>query len=340
MSPRDSLRKYLLWPLIPLFAIGVAYRNMLYKLGILSGQSFEPKVIGIGNLNTGGTGKSPMTQWISGYLQKRGFSLAFISRGYGRETRGFLPIHDETPWTECGDEPWMFHQLYPSIPAVVCEDRVIGMTELMAIAPETEMVVADDVFQHRSLKPALQILLTTYQQPFFKDILLPAGNLREFKKGVSRAHAIVVTKCPSSLQTSEKEYYIKNIRRYSQAPIFFAFEEMSRPVGDPENIMEKQNVVLVTGIANASGLIQHLEKTYTVKEHFEFPDHHVYTSSDAEKIIQEAQQYACGIITTLKDLPRLQTHLKHRKIPLWHVNSSIRWEDEKAFTGWLISRLS
>ena len=214
--------RVLLWPFSVLYHGLTALRNRLFDSGWL--QSTQPRgvfCLGVGNLSVGGTGKTPLTAWLLAHLRPR-YRVATLSRGYGRRTRGFRLANAADTAETLGDEPL---QLYRTCggPVAVAEDRAAGVAGLLALSPPPQLVLLDDAFQHRRLRPHLQLLLTDFSQPFYRDSLLPAGRLRESRHGAARADAVLVTKCPENLSFLQKETMTRHIRAYAgrQTPVFF-----------------------------------------------------------------------------------------------------------------------
>ena len=198
----------------------MALRNLAYDKGWFSSAEFELPIIGVGNLSVGGTGKSPMTEYLIRLVQGQ-YLPATLSRGYGRSSSGFIEVLPESRAEEVGDEPLQFKCKFPNIPVVVDEDRVHAVQEMLKRKMAFEVLILDDVFQHRKINPGFLILLTSYDAPFYEDHVLPAGNLRESRKGAQRANVVVVTKCPSTLSVEAQEHLAEKIKEFTNAPVFF-----------------------------------------------------------------------------------------------------------------------
>ncbi len=295
----------LLIPFAWLYGLIVRCRNWLYNLGWKKSHSFDQAVIGVGNLSVGGTGKTPMIEYLVNLLSRH-YSIAILSRGYGRSTHGFLMAERHDNATTIGDEPFQFYRKFGNQLAVaVCESRVEGITKLLKKKPAVQVILLDDAFQHRAVKPLLSILLTDFSKPFFKDHLLPYGRLREPRTGSKRAHVLVVTKCNSISHNIESEFS-KNIRIYSgDKPILFSGIRYKAPVS-----MEGQNeigkdIVLVTGIANSKPIEDYVSSQFTLLRHFRFHDHHHYSVDDIVAIQKEVSTSTISILTTEKDMVKL-----------------------------------
>ena len=279
-------------------------RNLLYDIGWKKSYSFQPAVISVGNLNVGGTGKTPMIEYLVNLLKGK-YSLAILSRGYGRVTRGFLlaEMHDDA--STIGDEPFQFYRKYGNqLPVVVCESRVEGITKLMKRKPDVQVILLDDAFQHRAVKPLFSVLLTDFLKPFFKDHLLPQGRLRESRSGSARANVLVVTKCLHVLNEVESEF-MSNIQRYAGSkPVFFSGVGYHQPKAMEGERQMGKDVVLVTGIANSKPMVDYVSSHFNLVHHFQFNDHHQYSIEDI-KLIQKRANSAVNILTTEKDLVKL-----------------------------------
>lgn len=294
-------------PFAWLYGAVTSVRNRLFDLGLKPSTEFEVPVIAVGNLSVGGTGKTPMTEYLLRILKPVG-RLAFISRGYKRGTSGFRIANSADSASSIGDEPLQVFRKYASFCVVaVAEERILAITRVMDEFPDIKTVVLDDAFQHRAVRPRLSILLTTYQHPFFDDALLPAGRLRESAKAAKRADVIVVTKCPLEISQIEMQQIANRIAAYTPAPVFFSRLNYGapKPIGS-QDVQSSRRVILVTGIANAQPLKHQLEGAYELVRHFRFSDHHVFRLSDLEAIIRSFRESkAESIFTTEKDAMRL-----------------------------------
>ena len=195
---RDFILKVLLSPFAILFGIGVAFKNILYRVGLLKGLRFSIPVINLGNLTVGGAGKTPHTEYLIRLL-KEYITVSTLSRGYGRSTKGYLHVHAGNTADQVGDEPLQYKRKFPDITVAVCESRSLGIPKLIQHNPNVQSILLDDAYQHRSVEPALNILLTEHDHRFTHDFLLPVGRLREWRSAYKRADRIIVTKCPHDL---------------------------------------------------------------------------------------------------------------------------------------------
>jgi len=289
----------------------------MYDLGWKKSYSFTPAVISVGNLNVGGSGKSPMIEYLVNLLVSK-YSTAILSRGYGRVTHGFLLAEKHDDATTIGDEPFQFYRKYGNQLSVgVCESRVEGITKLLQKKPEVQLILLDDAFQHRAVKPLLSILLTDFSKPFFQDYLLPQGRLREPRSGTSRADVLVVTKCKSMSIGVESEFKSSLYRYAGPKPVFFSRVGYKAPKAVDGAMPVTNDIVLVTGIANASPMVDYVSSHFNLVHHYHFNDHHHYSIEDIKLIQQKAGQSAC-ILTTEKDVVKLIsvgfTHVMDKKL--------------------------
>jgi tetraacyldisaccharide 4'-kinase len=294
----------LLFPFAFLYGLITRIRNLLYDLGWKKSYSFRPAVISVGNLNVGGTGKTPMIEYLVNLLCEK-YSIAILSRGYGRVTHGFLMAERHDDATTIGDEPFQFYRKYGDrLEVVVCESRVEGITKLIKRKPKVQVILLDDAFQHRAVRPLFSILLTDFSKPLFNDYLLPQGRLREPRSGASRADVLVVTKCMDISNEVASEVK-SNLHRYAgPKPIFFSGVGYKTPTPmEGENRVSK-NIILVTGIANSLPLVDYVSSHFILIHHYQFSDHHHYTLDDI-RLIQKRADLATCILTTEKDLVKL-----------------------------------
>ena len=307
-----NLLRLLLLPFSFAYGIIVFFRNWLYDSGIFPSAEFNKSVIVIGNLSAGGTGKSPMTEYLIRLLKEK-FLLATLSRGYKRHTSGFLMAEKNSTSFQVGDEPLQFKKKFPDTIISVDENRKHGIGKLLSLFPELKVILLDDAFQHRRVKPGLSILLSDYGQMFYDDFLLPAGTLREWRSRKKRADIIIVTKCPTNISPVEKRIVLKKINPEPHQHVFFSHVAYGKPVAMFKDaaipLMEKgTSVVLLTGISNPRPLEDHLRsKGMNVLMH-SYPDHHEYTLVEVNKLTEAfttLSEKNKVIITTEKDAMRL-----------------------------------
>jgi tetraacyldisaccharide 4'-kinase len=307
----------LLYPVSLLYGVITYFRNFLYDAGILSSKEFSFPVICVGNLTVGGTGKTPHTEYLAELLGKD-FKVATLSRGYKRETTDFRVASSEATVTEIGDEPVQISRKFPDILVTVDRDRVHGVQKILDDYPETQVIILDDGFQHRKIIPGFSILLSDYSRLFYKDYLLPFGKLRESKENMRRADIILITKTPERLSPIERRIIVKEIDKSDYQNLYFTSYRYKPPVpvfeGKEELIIDKTEfahcgIVLVTGIANPTPVLDYLEKSYKEIIHLSFPDHHNYNEKDllsissAYKSLKSEKRY---LFTTEKDAVRFR----------------------------------
>lgn len=280
-------------------------RNMGFRLKWLKSVSFEVPVICVGNLNTGGTGKTPLTAYLITKLISE--NPAVLSRGYGRKTKNFILVTPQSTAKEVGDECVMLKRKFQGLPIAVCEDRVIGMTELLHHYPNSQLVIMDDGFQHQYIKPSLSILLTRFNNPFFNDYILPSGNLREPRNGADRAQILVVTKTPPNIEKKMLENYRNEIKKYTNATVFFSGVKYSLPIPvnlNSSSLLQGSKVIVFSGIADDSSLIQHVSEHYKIIKIYSFRDHQNLSFNKIKEIFNQADN-SVSFITTPKDLARI-----------------------------------
>jgi tetraacyldisaccharide 4'-kinase len=302
--------KFLLWPFAVLYHLITKVRNYLYDIGHKPSFKFQTVVISVGNLNVGGSGKTPMIEYLVRLLSSQ-YALAIVSRGYGRKTKGFRLANDQDDATTIGDEPYQYYLKFGKKVAIcVGEERALAIPTILNEHPETQVILLDDAFQHRAVVPQFSILLTDFWRPFYTDYVMPLGRLREGREGAKRADTIIVTKC---LHVPKKQEMIGSLQHYAgNKPVFFSGFEYKKVVPFTAGSKVGKKVVLVSGIANSVSLSGFVLSYYEVVEHFEFRDHYPYTKADIEKIesvmkMKEAE----SILTTEKDMAKLiSPHLK------------------------------
>ena len=278
---------------------------MLYDAGIKASKSYDFPVICVGNLSTGGTGKTPMVEYLIRLL-KNEKSLATLSRGYKRKTQGFVLANANANTDTIGDEPFQFYSKFNDIVVAVDEDRQNGIAQLRNLKAQPEIIILDDAYQHRKVKAGFNILLTSYTNLYYKDMVLPTGNLREPRSGARRADVIVVTKCTKDITETEKGKITSKLKLKSHQNVFFSYVDYSSHVKSKAKELELVSLpkfTLVTGIANAKPLVDFLTNKGLYFDHLEFNDHYNFKASDIE--ILESKTL---IITTEKDYMRLSVN--------------------------------
>lgn len=300
--------KLLLYPFALIYNGIMRVRNHLYDIGHKASFEFETAVIAVGNLNVGGSGKTPMTEYLIRLLSEK-FPTVTLSRGYKRETTGFRIATTEDTARSIGDEPLqVFRKFGNQVRVTVGEDRVFAIPNILHEFPETQALILDDAYQQRAIRAACSILLTSYERPFFEDYVIPLGRLRESRGGARRATVIVVTKCPDGITAEEQQRIEKAIHRYAAGcPVFFSRIAYGEPTPARTGHRTTSKVVLVTGIANAQPIIDYCASRFTIIKQFQFADHHRYTKEDLQAIERLTQDQAeeVMVVTTEKDMVKL-----------------------------------
>ncbi len=338
----------ILWPLAALYDSITRFRNHLYNTGYQKTLDFTPFIISVGNLSVGGTGKSPMIEYLSDLLLKENYSVAILSRGYGRKTKGVRLATDEDTAETLGDEPYQFYRKYHSrsVPVVVAEERVLGVPEIIHHHPETQVILLDDAYQHRAIARNLNLLLTSFDRPFYRDWILPAGRLRESRSGAKRADVVIVTKCPENLSESQREQITHNVKMYTQegTPVFFSSIHYGepKPVFSTTELSEK--VIAFSGIARPKLFQDYVRQHFLTQECITFADHHRYTEKDSKQLSKGAQQETGNIsfITTEKDMVKLiDDPAEWQALPIFYLPIETRFlPDDTEFSLWIAQQLS
>lgn len=303
--------RMLLFPFSLLYWLAVFLRNKLYDANLLKSAKFNIPIVCVGNIAAGGTGKSPMVEWILRQFDKE-LKLATLSRGYKRKTRGYALANETTTALEIGDEPMQFHLKFPEVSVAVGEERVVAVPLLLHDRPDTQLIVLDDAFQHRSIQAGLNIVLTDYSNLYTRDWYLPTGDLRDEKRSAARADIIVVTKCPLNLSGEDADKIRHELNPVADQQVFFAGIQYGTPYQLVERLEKRleaaMEVLLVTGIANPKPLKRYLSNQVSSYEQLAFSDHHIFTIDDVKEIQRKFNQLAGDqkiILTTEKDAVRL-----------------------------------
>jgi len=301
--------KWLLFPFSLIYHTVTSIRNWCYDAGYF--QTFIPpvKTICVGNLSVGGTGKSPMIEYlISTYIKSH--NIAVLSRGYKRKTKVCMEVLPDMNAEEVGDEPLQFKRKFDGIKVFVDANRREGIKTILDNYPDTNLILLDDAYQHRKVKAQHYILLTTYQNPYFKDFILPVGWLRESRSGAKRADTIIVTKCPASLKEKKKKEYLQKINPLENQQVLFSTIKYAEKIHSSQKTIEFKDFddfYLITGIANPKPLLDFLKKQNKNFDHQAYPDHHNF--SEAE--IRNINTLKKPVLTTEKDFVRLSGRVTH-----------------------------
>ncbi len=321
----NNLLKYflsvLLFPLSVLYAAAMYVRNWLFDCGLKPVFRSSIPTINIGNLAVGGTGKTPHVEYLIRLFQDK-HQLATLSRGYGRSTTGFMAANELSTANSIGDEPFQMFQKH-KIPVFVSEKRAVGLQQIERLLLQTNLILLDDAFQHRAIRPTVNILITDYNRLFYNDLVLPSGRLREGRTGAQRADGVIVSKCPSTLSENEQGQIVSRIEQYikSETPIFFSTIRyatpmpyfLNQPVFEPH-----KPVSLLSGIAQPQLFEEAAKSEFKVENHLIFKDHHVFTKQDLEAVQSKI------VLTTEKDFTKIR--------PLVHATSQFYyWPIEVEF---------
>ncbi len=331
----------LLLPLSLLYGLVMLLRNAMYDFGVFKSYRAPVPTLIVGNLSLGGTGKTPHVEYFINLLSEH-YKIAVLSRGYGRKTKGFLKVSTNSHASEVGDEPLQIHIKYPNIPFAVCEKRASGIQELIKQHPEIELIILDDAMQHRRITGSLVVMLSLFDEPFFKDWVVPSGRLREFAFfGKQRADICIYTKCARVSDEQKKRYQRKFSNR---KPAFFSryrygdwvlFSQKS-----PEQPIE--HVLLVTGVANADKLVEHLKKNYHVT-HINFKDHHNFTEEDVAEIHRKMTNFepaTTAVVCTEKDAVKfweLNGVSQNHEVPWFYIPITAVVDEEEKLQEQIIS---
>lgn len=301
-----------LFPVVPIYYLVTLLRNWLYDKGIKSSKSYQIPVICVGNLSTGGTGKTPMIEYLIRLLKDQ-VSVATLSRGYKRITNDFILAEEGETTDTIGDEPFQFFSKFKDVKVAVDTNRQHGIEQLLTLNDQPDVILLDDAYQHRKVKAGFNILLTAYYNLYSRDIVLPTGNLREPRSGAKRANVIVVTKCPEHLSKADKAKIAKELKVLPHQKLFFSSIDYSKKVISKQGEIELSKLpkfTLVTGIANAKPLVAFLKGKGLEFNHIEYPDHYSFKPEDIELLAKKEL-----IISTEKDYVRLSDNeILHSKL--------------------------
>lgn len=327
----ENIRKLLL-PFAWLYGSIVWLRNKFFDWGWFSSKCYDFPVICVGNLSVGGTGKSPMVEYLI-HLLKDNYSVATLSRGYKRETTGYYLLTGMETAKEVGDEPLQFKTKFPDIRVAVDGDRRHGIEQLRKKEPQSEIIILDDAFQHRKVRSGLSILLTSYDAIYKTDRMLPAGNLREPKSGARRAQIVVISKCPPDISKQEQSRLKKKLNLNPNQSLFFSTIAYADHVINDEKKMalkSLKNFCLVTGIAKPKPLVNYLKAKNLNFKHKCFPDHHNFTAQEITLLKKEE-----FLLTTEKDFMRLKAEISSEKLFYLPINQKFI-SDKKGFSQRII----
>lgn len=306
-------------PLSVLYGIVIDIRNRLFDLHILKSEEFDIPIVCVGNLTVGGTGKTPVTEFLIEHFSAC-YNVAVLSRGYKRKTKGFVLAEPDSSFRAVGDEPKQIKLKFPDVPVAVCEKRVEGIRRLRELHPEINLIILDDAFQHRYVEPWVSIVLMDYHNPIYKDHLMPWGTLRDSKRQLDRANFVLVTKCPEEMSPLDMRIVKKSLNLFPYQSLYFSrmqsghamplFPDMTGGGALPAGA----DVVMMSGIANPKSLRTSLSKRFNVVSELVFEDHHTYRVRDMERAMELVLEAPAGtaVVITEKDAVKL---LNRKKIP-------------------------
>jgi tetraacyldisaccharide 4'-kinase len=307
---------------------------------VIEGVTFNIPIIGVGNLSVGGTGKSPMVEYLANMLKDK-YPIATLSRGYKRRTSGYVLASDKTTAIEIGDEPMQFHLKHPDIAVSVGEKRIEAIPQLLYDRPETKIVILDDAFQHREINAGLNILLTDYANLYTRDFFLPTGDLRDQKSSAQRADIMVVTKCPSHISEHHHFLIMKELNPLHHQHVFFTSIKYNIPyhivTGKAKELSKEDEVLLVCGIANPEPLTSYIHESTATYDALFFSDHHIFSIDDLDVIVSRFNNITNKqtiILTTEKDAVRLVKFIdKLAELPFYvlPISFTFLFEQEKEF---------
>lgn len=332
--------RFVLFPFSIIYGCIIWIRNKLYDSNILKSASFNFPIICVGNLAVGGTGKTPMVEYLIRLL-KNNYYTATLSRGYKRKTVGFAIADDDSTALDIGDEPMQFHKKFPDVTVAVAEERLVAIPQLLHGRPATQVIILDDAFQHRQVRAGLNILLTEYKNLFTRDFMLPAGDLRDIKASSKRAQIIMVTKCKSHLNEEEKIKIICELRPLPNQQVFFTKIEYSSPYHlfskEEKFLSPDTHILLITGIANPKPIKEILNSYVETYDMIVFKDHHIFSIDDLKEIKDQFDKIESDnkiILTTEKDgvrMAKFETELKDLPVYVFPIKHKIMFGEENLF---------
>ncbi len=338
--------RILLFPFSLIYAAGVWIRNRLFDKKLLQSTSFNLPIVCVGNLSAGGTGKSPLIEKLVGFLKDR-YKVAVLSRGYKRKTQGYALANSGTSALEIGDEPFLFYKKFPDVTIAVGEERIVAIPQLLHDKPDTQVILLDDAFQHRSVVAGLNIVLTDYNNLYTRDWWLPTGDLRDERKSADRADILVVTKCKPDLTQDEAKEITSELAPGKHQHIFFSAIEYGLPYHivnhNTIKITDSLEVLLVSGIADPRPLKKYLVENAETYYEILYSDHHIFTIDDWKEILKRfnnIQHPDKIILTTEKDAVRLMKfnhELKNIPVYVIPITVNFLFQDESRFRD-LISK--
>lgn len=341
----------LLYPISKLYGMGMAVRNKMFEYGMLKQQEFDIPLVVVGNIAMGGTGKTPHVEYIVESMLGK-YNIGVLSRGYKRATKGFVLASPQSRPEDIGDESYQIYRKFgPDITVAVCEKRSEGIRQMREINPDLNMIILDDAFQHRYVKPSVSIILTEYNRPVFNDKLLPYGRLRESSRALNRAEIVVVTKCPIDMKPMQYRIFEENLKLFPYQKLYFSrynyghlvpvFPDDAPEIPSLDTEGQESSILVVTGVANPKPFVRYLRRHKATVKLKRFTDHHNFTSSDMEEIARQFDELKGKkkyIVTTEKDAVRIlnNPYFPHRlKKSIFYVPIKVEFIDrgELEFTA-------
>lgn len=308
--------KCLLAPAAFIYKMVVTLRHRLFDWGVLKSEKFDIPVICIGNITVGGTGKTPMAEMIIGYMAQR-HTVALLSRGYGRRTKGYREVETSSHYRDVGDEPLQIKLKFPQTVVAVCEKRADGIREIRRRHPQVDLIIMDDGFQHRYVEPKVNVVMIDATRPVQHDRMLPAGNLRDLPEQLRRAHYFVVTKCPDKMTPIDRRIMRKVLVQFAYQQVFFTrFESFApRPLYadevEAQSLMPGADIIALSGIGNPRPFLTTLREGFNVVEEVNLDDHHVYRVKDMRNLVALLKKHpGAVIVTTEKDAVKMTNRAK------------------------------
>ncbi len=323
------------WKLSIQFSLVTSIRNFIYNIGVIKSRQFNLPIISVGNLVLGGSGKTPTIEYLIRLLSKN-YKIAVLSRGYGRKSNGFIIADSNSDTNLIGDEPMQYYRKFKNIIVSVDSNRVRGVNKLIKLNSKPEIILLDDAYQHRRVKPGMSILLTKFNDLYSDDNIFPLGNLRESKSNANRADIIIVTKCDKNISKDQKRHIIQKLNIGDNQKIYFSSIKYSKMLYDKESsklLSEFKNIkfTLVTGIANSSHMVNYLKDNDFNFNHLSFKDHHNYSDSDISNINNNEI-----VITTEKDYVKLYSRVT---IKLFYLPIEFLIHNEEEFNNQILNSI-
>ena len=337
---QNILVKILLAPFSLLYGLGISMRDFFYRKDLLKSTEFNIPTISIGNLSVGGAGKTPHIEYLIRLLDPY-INVSTLSRGYNRKTKGFLFVQAGNTAEQVGDEPLQFKRKFKDIVVAIAESRSFAIPKMLMSHPDRQVVLLDDAFQHRSIKPSLNILLTEFNHPFTRDYLLPSGRLREWRSAYQRANIIIVSKCPAQMTILEKEEMITEIKPFQNQRIYFSYYSYLRPyfiLNRSQELLltDDLEILVICAIARTEYLLEYLNTRANTVKVIRYEDHHYFTKFDVSNLKTSFDKISSTkkvIITTEKDAMRLELHRKfilENQLPIFVIPIQVEFHFDEA----------